>query len=164
MKRFLATVVLLIIALAVMLGALAMAIYVHVTTPRPLEAYNYASSVDTITAIDIAEVSDTNGDTATLTRTQSVTDIDAFIADFEKLQCSSGINPASNLLSGLPKGLRAIKFTYADGTEEIITAIGNLDSSLLSSDFSPEMILSKEWCFFDEEEFNALLDKYLDEK
>ena len=164
MKRFLATVVLLIIVLAAMLGALAVAVYVHITTPRPLENYTYASSVDTITAIDIAEVSDVTAGSATLTRTQSITDIDAFIADFEKLECSAGINPSANILSGLPEGLRAIKFTYADGTEEIITSIGNLDSSILSANFSLEMILTKEWCYFDEAEFNALLDKYLDVK
>ena len=160
MKKFLAMLVILIIVLTVMAGALAMGIFIHITTPKPLESYPYTQQTGNITAIDIAVVSDTSSGDAVLTRAQAVEDIDAFLADFAALECTAGINLDKNLLSGMTEGLRAIKITYSDDSFEIITAIGNLDSSIVDSGFTPDKLLSREWCYFDEAEFNALLDKY----
>lgn len=155
MKGFLTFLaIIIIIPLLIVGGALAF-IYFSFFNPQPAE-YVYVNPADQITSIEIAEISFANGE-PTPTGIGVITDKEAFLADFEELECNKGIDLNSlSYISG-SQSIEGIVIHYADGSTEIITAYVSLGLKQ-----SESVGLSSSLYSFDPEEFGEMLDEYKD--
>lgn len=159
MKKFLSVIlILLLVAVIAVVGAAA---YVYFTylAPGPSEFRFIAPTAD-ITAIEVISVTKLDGNQLELKPISAIDNTEEFLADFSSLECMKGISVEFIDEISLLTTFEAIRVTYADGSYEVITAYGNLDSSIFDPDLTPMELIEKEYFFFDAEEFGALIDKY----
>lgn len=144
----------LILLLVVVAGSL-LAMATSYFAPEPAE-YEFAAEVGEISSVQIVNATLIEGGVDTDVVAE-IEDVEAFLAEFEALECNKGLSMASLPKIAKLESVEAILITYSDGTFEVISAYGNIDSGL---ELNQEMLLQQEIFIFDEAEFAALLAKY----
>ena len=144
----------LILLLVVVAGSL-LAMATSYFAPEPAE-YEFAAEVDGITSVQIVNAKLIEGGVDTEVICE-IDDVDAFLADFGALECNKGLSLTSLAKISELESMEAILITYSDGTFEVISAYGNINSGL---ELSKEALLQQQIFIFDEAEFSALLAKY----
>ena len=118
-----------------------------------LEAFKYLHSADSIQRIEIVELTQKTEDGFDQKVLCIIDDIDAFIDDFEAVDCYGHfMDPL-----GVDEGDITIKLIYNNGDYELVTQSGKAIFYADSGIFR----YYKGYQTFDEEQFQALLDKYL---
>ena len=149
------------VILFVLFAAAVLGIVLHLTKETPMEEYPYMQDSANIVEIELAEVDNLGGNMPIWRTVDTVEDIEAFLADFEALKCRGGLNIKVDF-DFEKDTLRVIKFTYSDGAYEIVSMIGNADSTMADSDDIKD-IFSDRLCSFNQADFDALYEKYLTE-
>lgn len=159
MKRLMR--VILSLVLTVVLTVVGTVVYVYFNYFVPVSAeYEFSAPITDTTRIEIMIVTRLDGDNLELRTVSEIEDTEAFLDDFSALECSRGISLDVIDEASAMTSFDAIRITYDDGSYEVITAYGNLDSSFLSSDITEDELLEKEYYIFDPSEFGSLIEKY----
>lgn len=112
------------------------------------EDYEFINDTSEIIQVDVVDIGVSNSNDVTIRASYPVYDIDAFLSDFQKVDCSS-----SNHISDIGN-CRAFRITYANGEYEIISADG-------AHRYKKEIgHIQGTFHFFDNEQFVALVEKY----
>ena len=151
--------VLVLALLAVLFAAVVVGVVMYMSRETPMEEYPYMQDRANIVEIELATVENLGGDMPIWKSVCKVDDIDAFLADFEAIKCRGGLNITVDF-DFENDALKVIKFTYSDGTYEVISMIGNADSSMQDAE-DLSAIFSDRLCSFNQADFDALYDKYL---
>jgi hypothetical protein len=142
----------LLINAAVYLGGIFLA-------PRPAE-FRFVAPAEEIVEIDIISITRLEGNLLELKLISEVEDKEVFLSELFELECATGVSvEAIGAISSF-SSLRAIMATYSDGRYEIVTAYGNLDSDALREDAGLDMLIGRDYYFFEPERFDALTEKY----
>ena len=162
MKNFLSFLLVLLLIAVIAVGAAVAYVYLAHFAPGAAEFRFIAPTAD-ITDIEVISVTKLEGNLLELKPISSVDNTEEFLAEFSSLECMKGVSieHISEIVSFT--SLDAIKVTYADGRYEVITAYGNLDSSMFEPDLTPVELIEKEYFFFDADDFGVLIDKYSEE-
>jgi hypothetical protein len=127
--------------------------------PRPAE-FQFAAPTEEIVELDIISITRLDGNLLELKLISEVEDKEAFLSELFELECATGVSvEAIGAISSFTS-LRAIMATYSDGRYEIITAYGNLDSDALCEDAGLDMLIGRDYYFFEPQRFDALTEKY----
>ncbi len=157
--KILVFILVLALILVAVLGIGAYVIYQKYLAPVPAEL-ELSQSVDSIANLQIVTVKGLTTGTPEYIPVAAVSDVDAFLADFGGLDCYEGMVLSTIARLGELDNLSGIQIIYSDGTVEVITAYGNVNSTLFSPDTGITDLLGERFYFFTETDFNALLDKY----
>lgn len=149
------------VILFVLFAVAVLGVVLYVSRETPMEEYPYMQDSANIVEIELAEVDNLGGDMPIWRTVDTVDDIEAFLADFEALKCRGGLNIKVDF-DFEKDTLRVIKFTYSDGAYEVVSMIGNADSTMADSDDIKD-IFSDRLCSFNQADFDALYEKYLAE-
>ena len=149
------------VILFVLFAVAVLGVVLYVSRETPMEEYPYMQDSANIVEIELAEVDNLGGDMPIWRTVGTVEDIEAFLADFEALKCRGGLNIKVDF-DFEKDTLRVIKFTYSDGAYEVVSMIGNADSTMADSDDIRD-IFSDRLCSFNQADFDALYEKYLAE-
>ena len=159
MKKIIISLIVIFVLLVIGVGAAGTYAYYTYFLPRPAE-FEFLAPITESTQIEVVSVTNLYGDSYELKPLSKIADTEAFLADFSALECTKGLSAESIEAAESLKSFKAIRITYADGSYEVITAYGNLDSSLFSPDITFDELIKKDYYFFDLAEFEALIDKY----
>ena len=159
MKKLILFILVLLLAIVVAVVGVSAYIYFNYLVPKPAE-FEFSAPVTDITKIEVISVTKSENGNYDITPLSDVGDTAAFLADFGALECTSGLSIEVVDEVSAMTSFSAIRITYASGSYEVITAYGNLDSSLISEETTPEMLLENEYYFFNSAEFDALINKY----
>ena len=159
MKKFILILVVVFSLFVIGVGAAGAYVYYTYLVPQPAE-FEFLAPITDSTEIEVISVTNLSNGNLELNPISKITDTDAFLADFAALECTKGLSAERIEAAESLKSFKAIRITYADGSYEVITAYGNLDSSLFSPDITFDELIKKDYYFFDLAEFEALIDKY----
>lgn len=124
---------------------------------RHREVYNFLNSFDKISSISIVRVSFDTNDELREEELLKVENAHTFIKDFETIDCYKYFGDPRGLLNGVDND-EVIKIDYQNGEYELINWFGQSEYTI-SRGFS----YYAGYSVFDEEQFNSLIDEYLDE-
>ena len=118
--------------------------------------YRYLHNPSEICTIEIVELNYDTGNAEIATVLSSIADKEEFLNDFSRVSCYSQSPPG-----GVEPGIRAIKFLYINGEYELVNECGR--TRVVYSELMGEGLHSmSDGCYYlDEQEFNALIEKYL---
>lgn len=143
------TIVIIVVIIASALGIVASAFL----APTPAD-YEFAQEKGNITSIEIVSAKIVEGGIEPEVLS-GVDNIDAFLADFAKMECNKGLSVSAIIELADMDRIDAILITYGDGSAEVISAYGNI-----GTEFDLSQILEKEVYIFDEADFAKLIEKY----
>ncbi len=157
--KFFAVLLVLITLLVGSLAALAIGYYESYLKPVPAD-FEFSRPIESITEIGLIKVKIVSDEEINLVPIATVIDTEGFISDLSELSCMKGLSLDGIAKLGELTEVDAIKINYSDGTYEVITAYGNLNSEIFSENITPEDIFYGDYYIFGEAEFSELLDKY----
>ena len=121
---------------------------------RVRENYAFLDSVDEISEISIVSISFDENNEVVQTKIRKIEDTEAFLNDFKAVDCYTYFgDPTGVVVKG--KEDTVIKVSYQNGEYELINWRGQAEDTL-EKDFS----FYAGFSVFDEEQFEALIEKY----
>ncbi len=155
--------VIILVAVLIAAGALFVAYQMYLA-PKPAE-FEFSQAVESMEKVEVVEVTGISTGSPKYSTIAEISDVEGFLAEFNKLECTKGL-PLS-IIGELKEisSLTGVKITYKDGSFDVITSYGNINSEIFADISSPADLLtsdltSKEFFFFDKAEFASLIEKY----
>lgn len=126
---------------------------------RPQRSYKFLQDVSKITTIEIVQLEYDAYYSVTISEIlSSIEDKERFLNDFSQVSCYSQSPPG-----GVEPGVKAIKILYNNGEYELVNEFGR--TRVVYSELMGEGLhsMSDGPYYLDEEEFNDLIEKYMQE-
>ena len=153
-------VIFLILVIAVgAVAALAFGFYHMYLKPQPAQ-FEYSQDISAIKSVNIVQVEKVGEDKFNFIPVTEIKDVDVFLTDFEKLECTKGLSIETFSKLADIDGLSAIMITYSDDNFDVITPYGNIDSTIFTPDITLDTVLNEKFFFFDRNEFDGFIKKY----
>ena len=162
MKNFFSILLAIILIFTLVIGVIIAAAFIFIQsyykpTPAAFEFYCAEETIESVEVVTITKKSDTEFEIAPV---KTVEDKDAFLKDFKSLSCKKGFSLDSLATVSTAESISAIRFNYSNGSYEVVTPYGNLDSGLLNSNFAADELVKEDYFFFEEKDFSQLVNKY----
>ena len=145
--------------LALIAGAVIYAIYNLYLKPTPA-VFEFSGEVDSQTSIEVIRLTKLSDTELEIIPIAKITDTDQFFRDFSELDCTVGVSVHALSAFANLESIDGIRVTYSDGSFEVITAYGNIKSSLHAPEITLKALLTEKYYFFDSLEFDNLIAKY----
>ena len=162
MKKFFTMILvafLLLVLLIVGVFGLLFGLYEFHMKPEPSE-FEFSREVESITTAEVVRVNKLADDQFELVPLKTIDDVEGFLIEFRALQCYKGLSPEALQSITSLDSFDAIRITYSDDSYEVITPYINIDSDILTPEYTPDMLLNEDFFLFNADEFYELIDKY----